>query len=120
MTEPYTDNERRWFVLALQQIDACWGEIVGGEAYYDLHYSDLFTRLWLHRHEPPRKTDLYDFMPRVSRRTAVKYVERAIREGVLVEVTDPQDRRCKRVSLSPGLTNRIERFFDRALDIVNA
>lgn len=119
MTSGFSDTERCWFVLTLQNIDACWGEIVGGEAYYDLHYSDLFTRLWLSRDRSPRKTELYDFMPRVSRRTAVKYVDRAIREGLLVQETDPVDRRSKRVSLSPELLKRIESFLDRSLEILS-
>lgn len=118
MTSAYSDSDRCWFVLTLQNIDASWGEIVGGEAYYDLHYSDLFTRLWLSRDRSPRKTELYDFMPRVSRRTAVKYVDRAIREGLLVQETDPVDRRSKRVSLSPELLERIEAFLDRSLEIL--
>lgn len=116
MSRKHSDRRRRSFVLALQEIDRFWGEVMGGETYYDLHYSDLFTRMWLHRDRTFKKTDLYAFMPRVSHRTAVKYVQRAIREGLILEVADEHDRRSKRVSLSEDLGNRIERFLDHAIE----
>ncbi len=115
MTKAYSNQRRRAFVHALQEIDRFWGEILGDEAYYDLHYSDLFTRMWLHRNHTFRKTELYAFMPRISHRTAVKYVQRAIREGLLLEFTDAQDRRTKRVHLSDSMQERIEHFLDHAI-----
>ena len=120
MSDTYSDQKRRSFVLALQEIDRFWGDVVGGEAYYDLHYSDLFTRMWLYRNHTFKKTDLYAFMPRISHRTAVKYVQKAIREGLLLEVTDEKDRRSKRVYLSDALKQRIERFLDHAISTLEA
>ncbi len=116
MSTTYSDQRRRAFVLALQEIDRFWGEIVGDETYYDLHYSDLFTRMWLHRDHTFRKTELYAFMPRISHRTAVKYVQRAISQGLIHEVTDAHDRRTKRVYLSDTMQERIERFLDHAIE----
>ncbi len=102
-------------MLALHEIDRFWGEVFPDETYYDLNYSDLFTRMWLARDKPLKKTDLYPFMPRVSLRTAVKYVQRAIESGLLTETIDPDDRRSKLVALSPELAGNIERFIDHAL-----
>jgi glycogen synthase len=116
MAREYSQQRRRAFVLALQEIDRFWGQVVGDETYYDLHYSDLFTRMWLHGERRFKKTDLYDFMPRVSHRTAVKYVQRAIVEGLLVEAPDENDRRAKQVSLSSDLKERIERFLDHGVE----
>ncbi len=106
---------RKSFVLALHEIDRFWGEVFPDETYYDLNYSDLFTRMWLAGDKPLKKTDLYAFMPRVSLRTAVKYVQRAIESGLLTETVDPDDRRSKRVVLSPDLARNIESFIDHAL-----
>jgi len=115
MSDSYSNERRRSFVLALQEIDRFWGEVVGGETYYDLHYSDLFTRMWLHGDGEFKKTELYAFMPRVSHRTAVKYVQRAIAEGLLIETSGNHDRRTKQISLSAELSQRIERFLDHGV-----
>jgi hypothetical protein len=106
---------RKSFVLALHEIDRFWAEVFPDEAYYDLNYSDLFTRMWLAGDRPLKKTDLYAFMPRVSLRTAVKYVQRAIDSGLLTETLDLADRRSKRVALSDDVARNIEGFIDHAL-----
>jgi hypothetical protein len=106
---------RKSFVLALHEIDRFWGEVFPDDSYYDLNYSDLFTRMWLVGDRPLKKTDLYAFMPRVSHRTAVKYVQRAIDSGLLTETVDAADRRSKRVTLSADLARNIESFIDHAL-----
>ena len=106
---------RKSFVLALHEIDRFWGEVFPDASYYDLNYSDLFTRMWLAGERPLKKTDLYPFMPRVSHRTAVKYVQRAIDAGLLTETVDPADRRARRLALSDALARDIERFIDHAL-----
>lgn len=111
----YSNRRRSAFVMALTDMDHFWGEVFGDEVFYDLNYSDLFTRLWLYRDTRFRKTELYGFMPKVSHRTAVKYVQLAIERGLLVERPDPDDGRSKRISMSPDLRRRIERFLDYAL-----
>lgn len=115
MPRRHSIARRKSFVLALHEIDRFWGEVFHDEAYYDLNYSDLFTRMWLAGDRPLKKTDLYVFMPRVSLRTAVKYVQRAIESGLLTETVDPADRRSKRVALSADLSRNIEGFIDHAL-----
>lgn len=115
MPRRHSVARRKSFVLALHEIDRFWGEVFPDEAYYDLNYSDLFTRMWLAGDKPMKKTDLYAFMPRVSLRTAVKYVQRAIESGLLSETVDTADRRSKRVALSADLARDIEGFIDHAL-----
>lgn len=115
MTKTFSNQQRRSFVHSLQEIDRFWGEMFGDESYYDLHYSDLFTRMWLHAEHSFRKTELYGFMPRISHRTAVKYVQRAITEGLLIEEPDPHDGRTKRIYLSADLKQKIEQFLDHAI-----
>ena len=71
--------------------------------------------MWLDRDHWFRKTDLYRLMPKVSHRTAVKYIQKAIDSGLLLEKQDPDDMRCKRIAMSEDLIRRIEQFMDHAL-----
>ena len=103
MPKKYADRRRRAFVIALQESDAHWGALFGDEVFYDLNYSDLFTRMWLARDRAFTKTELYRFMPKVSHRTAVKYVQTAIEKGLLDETVDDQVRRRRRITMSPQL-----------------
>ena len=115
MPKKYADRRRRAFVIALQESDAHWGALFGDEVFYDLNYSDLFTRMWLARDRAVTKTELYRFMPKVSHRTAVKYVQTAIEKGLLDETVDDQDRRRRRITMSPQLLKVIEDFLDASL-----
>ena len=115
MPKKYADRRRRAFVVALQESDALWGALFGDEVFYDLNYSDLFTRMWLARDRAFTKTELYRFMPKVSHRTAVKYVQTAIEKGLLDETVDDQDRRRRRITMSPQLLKVIEDFLDASL-----
>ena len=115
MPKKYADRRRRAFVIALQESDAHWGALFGDEVFYDLNYSDLFTRMWLARDRAFTKTELYRFMPKVSHRTAVKYVQTAIEKGLLDETVDDQDRRRRRITMSPQLLKVIEDFLDTSL-----
>ena len=115
MPKKYADRRRRAFVIALQESDAHWGALFGDEVFYDLNYSDLFTRMWLARDRAFTKTELYRFMPKVSHRTAVKYVQTAIEKGLLDETVDDQDRRPRRITMSPQLLKVIEDFLDASL-----
>ena len=115
MPKKYADRRRRAFVIALQESDAHWGALFGDEVFYDLNYSDLFTRMWLARDRAFTKTELYRFMPKVSHRTAVKYVQTAIEKGLLDETVDDEDRRRRRITMSPQLLKVIEDFLDASL-----
>jgi len=115
MPKKYADRRRRAFVIALQESDAHWGALFGDDVFYDLNYSDLFTRMWLTRDRAFTKTELYRFMPKVSHRTAVKYVQTAIEKGLLDETVDDEDRRRRRITMSPQLLKVIEDFLDASL-----
>jgi DNA-binding MarR family transcriptional regulator len=75
--------------------------------------------MWLESEEPFRKTDLYQFMPKVSQRTAAKYIQIAIDRGLLLERPDTEDRRSKRITIADDLKIRIERFLDYSIDVFN-
>jgi hypothetical protein len=112
-------KKRRQFVHLITSVDHYWGEVFEDNLFYDLNYSDLFTRMWLESEEPFRKTDLYQFMPKVSQRTAAKYIQIAIDRGLLLERPDTEDRRSKRITIADDLKIRIERFLDYSIDVFN-
>jgi len=51
-------------------------------------------------------------MPNISRRTAVKYVQKAVDQGLLVEKECEHDRRMRLILLSADCLVRVERFLD--------
>ena len=101
---------------AILDMDKQWSALFGEVELSDLNYSDLFIRMWLERGQPLRKTSLYEFMPGISRRTAVKYVQALIDRGLLEETDAEEDRRVRFISLSSAIETRIERFLRFAHD----
>lgn len=98
---------------AIFNIDTFWAETFAGTEMVDLHYSDLLTQMWIKRNEAPKpKTELYELMPNISRRTAVKYVQKAIEQGFLAEHECEYDRRVRLVTLTPTAITKIETFLD--------
>jgi hypothetical protein len=105
-------KNRTTIAQAILAMDSYWAENFAAEDVGDLNYCDLFTEMWLRRDEVLRKTDLYAFMPNISQRTAVKYVQHAIDTGLLEETVDSDDKRIRVLTLSQALAARIEVFLD--------
>ncbi|WP_052481310.1 hypothetical protein [Gilvimarinus agarilyticus] len=101
---------------AIVAMDDIWIRLFRDIGLSDLSYCDLLIQMWLKRGHELHKTDLYDFMPSVSRRTAVKYVQRAIDEGHLNEKSTKLDKRVRRVELTPSTVKRLEQFFELTTD----
>lgn len=95
---------------AILDMDHHWSASFGDLGLSDLNYSDLFCRMWIDAHGAFPKTALYEFMPGVSRRTAVRYVQSLIDAGYLIETGAEHDRRIKSVALAPDIAQRLERF----------
>jgi hypothetical protein len=112
MTRRYAVGARTEAALAIFDIDTFWADSFADTNLNDLNYCDLFTQMWLKREIPLAKTELYGLMPNISRRTAVKYVQEAIEQGLLVEHPCEEDRRMRLVSLSADCLQRVERFLD--------
>ena len=123
----YPDNRRRNFIDLINDTDQYWVEVMGDRLFHDLNYYDLFTRMWLRLNtsrsspggtvEAFRKSELYQLMPNVSQRTAIKYIQIAIDQGLLVERLDPGDLRSRRVTMSADLKRRIELFLDYSISV---
>ena len=123
----HPDTRRRDFIDLLNDTDQYWVEVMGDRLFHDLNYYDLFTRMWLRLNnsrgspgctvEAFRKSELYQLMPNVSQRTAIKYIQIAIDQGLLIERMDPGDLRSRRVTMSADLKRRIELFLDYSISV---
>ena len=112
MAKRLNDQDRAMTAQAILDIDEFWADIFSETALNDLNYCDLFTQMWLKRDVQLPKTELYSFMPNISQRTAVKYVQHAIDEGMLDECDCEHDRRVRLVSLSKECEAKVKRFLD--------
>ncbi|HVW65264.1 MAG TPA: MarR family transcriptional regulator [Nitrosospira sp.] len=115
--DTHRDNRRRQFIQLLDSTDRYWMEVLGNKLFHDLNYYDLFTRMWLELDGTYCKSELYQLMPNVSQRTAIKYIQAAIDHGLLVEHIDPQDLRSKRIAMSDDLRQKIELFLDYSISV---
>jgi len=104
-------QNRKRVAQALIAMDESWIRLFTDLGMDDLSYSDLLTHMWL-LGEPVNKTDLYAFMPSISRRTAVKYIQQLIDQALLKESESAQDKRVRQVELTGVLVERLERFYD--------
>lgn len=110
MKKKIARNKGQAVARAILDMDWQWSAHFGDLGLNDLNYSDLFCRMWMDDGNVFAKTALYEFMPGVSRRTAVRYVQDLIDSGWLVEASSEEDRRIKQVSLAPSIEERLEQF----------
>ncbi len=112
----YIADQHREYLEMINRIGSHWLTVFGDDTrFYSAAYWDLLTELW-RAEAPVRKTDALKFMTAVkSAHTAGKYVETALAESLLVETENPEDARSKLVSLSPGMRDRLDVFFDNAV-----
>ncbi|HEY3598976.1 MAG TPA: MarR family transcriptional regulator [Paraburkholderia sp.] len=95
---------------AILDMDFQWSAQFGDLGLNDINYSDLFCQMWAEDKAHFTKTALYEFMPGVSRRTAVRYVQQLIDSGWLIETSAEHDRRIKYVRLAESIEDRLEQF----------
>lgn len=117
MPMKYAPEQHREYLDLVERVGKRWIDILRGDPeIYSAAYWDLLTRLW-RAERPVRKTEALAFMNGVrSAHTAGKYIETAIREGMIVETENPADGRSKLLSLSPAMRRRLDVFFDAAVD----
>jgi hypothetical protein len=116
MPLPYNDEQRREYLNMIDNIGQHWLRLFDQNTeFYSAMYWDLLSRIWK-ADRPVRRTDALRFMISVkSAATAGKYINEAIRQGLLHEYPNPQDARSKLLELSPDLRTRLDTFFDLAV-----
>lgn len=115
----YNCIQRREYLNMLDNVAQRWLRLFDDNTeFYSAIYWDLLTRLWK-ENKPVRRTDALRFMTSIkSAATAGKYIDEAIQQGLLCESTNPQDARSKLLTLSPDMRDRLDAFFDEAIDEV--
>ncbi|WP_097460609.1 helix-turn-helix domain-containing protein [Mangrovitalea sediminis] len=108
------NGQRARFLQALQQLDEAWVIAFHETGLSDVYFSRLFTELWERGDKAVSKTDAYSLVKGVSPQTAMKYVHKAIKDGHLEEIDNPDDRRSRLLRMSPALQQRFEEVIDRA------
>ncbi len=116
----FNDDQRREYLNLTDQVGMKWLEIFEGDAeFYSAAYWDLLTALW-RTDGPQRKTDALGLMKGIkSVHTAGKYLDTAIKRGIIVEMDNPQDARSKLVALSADMRGRLDGFFDAAVSFLH-
>jgi len=113
----YNESQRKEYLNMTDRIGGDWlGVFRGDTEFYQAAYWDLFTRLWKSG-APERKTDALKFMVGIkSAQTAGKYIKTAIKKKLIVEKDNPEDARSRLLELSPQMKERLDLFFDQAVD----
>jgi len=117
MTLKYSDMQHREYLEMVGRISRFWLKIFGNnKEFYSSDYWDLLSRIW-QAGGPVRKTDALNFMIAIkSTHTAGKYLDTAMRNGYVLETDNPRDARSKLVDLSPQMRERLDEFFDDAVN----
>lgn len=108
------DENNKRFLVALRELDDAWVSIFQETGFSDIHFSRLFTELWLRGESAVPKTDAYGLVKGLSPQTAMKYIRRAIDESYLEEIGNPADGRSRLVRMTPLLKSRMVAVIDRA------
>jgi len=112
----YGREQHEEYLRMTENVGGHWLKVFQNDTeFWSAVYWDLFTRLWQARGDV-RKTEALAYMKAVkSAHTAGKYLETAIRRGLVEERDNPQDARSKLVRLAPSLQARLDAFFDSAV-----
>ncbi|MBO6949987.1 MAG: hypothetical protein JJ855_18565 [Rhodospirillales bacterium] len=113
----YSDQQRRAYLEFTDKVGMGWIQLFAGDTeFYSAAYWDLFTHLW-RTTDPVRKTDAINAITGVkSPLTASKYIDTALKRGLIVEKVNPSDARSKLVTLSAPMRAQMDAFFDDAVD----
>ena len=111
MTLSFSNDQHRAYMELNDVVGREWVEVFDTD-FYDAAYWDLFNNMWRAR-TPVRKTDALKFMTSIkSAHTAGKYLDVALKKGLLIEQDNPKDARSKLLTLSADLRNRMDAFYD--------
>ena len=115
----YRADQRREYLSMIGRVGMAWLDVFQGNTdFYSANYWDLLTELW-RQDGPVRKTDALRCMKAIrSAHTAGKYLDEALRQGLIEEADNPEDARSKLVQLTPDMRLQLDAFFDKAVDEV--
>jgi hypothetical protein len=116
----YSSDQHKEYLRMTEKVGEHWLQVFQNDTeFWSAVYWDLFSKLW-QAQDDVRKTDALRFMTAVkSAHTAGKYLETAIRRGLVEERENPADARSKLVRLAPSLRERLDSFLDSAVSEIN-
>jgi len=114
-SSPYSSDQLTLYLRHTHDVGRRWLAVfAGNKDFYSAAYWDLLTGLWASP-APVRKTEALAMMTAVkSAHTAGKYLEVALRQGLLEESANPEDARSRLIALSPAMRVRLDAFFSEA------
>ena len=114
-SSPYSHDQLALYLRHTHDVGLRWLDVfAGNKDFYSAAYWDLLTGLWA-QSNPVRKTEALAMMTAVkSAHTAGKYLEVALRQGLLEESANPEDARSRLIALSPPMRARLDAFFSEA------
>jgi len=117
MTLKFSQDQRKQYLLMTDRIGSGWLHLFGDNTeFYSAAYWDLLTGIW-RVSGPVRKTDALKMMQAIkSAHTAGKYIDTALQNGFLIEQDNPEDARSKLLTLSPDMRQKMDAFFDQAVE----
>jgi len=117
MTLKFSQDQRKQYLVMADRIGGGWLHLFGDNTeFYSAAYWDLLTGIW-RVSGPVRKTDALKMMQAIkSAHTAGKYIDTALQNGILVEGDNPDDARSKLLTLSPDMRQKMDAFFDEAVE----
>ena len=112
---PYTADQRREYLHMMDRVGRVWMDLFDNDpVFYSAVYWDLLTELW-RANGPVRKTEALRLMQAIrSPHTAGKYLDEAVRRGVVEEWDNPDDQRSRLVALSATARSKLDSFLDAA------
>ncbi len=116
MALKYNNAQHKQYLEMIDSVGRNWVSVFQGNTdFYSAAYWDLLTGIW-RAPGPVRKTDALRYMTGIkSAHTASKYVDYSIKQGILIEIENPEDARSKLLTLSDEMRQRLDLFFDAAV-----
>lgn len=114
----YNDQNRLDYLKMTDRIGSEWLKVFNtpseDKTFWDTAYWDLFTKLWRVK-TAVKKTDAISYMTGKAMPTATKYLNSAIKRGLIIQKKSKKDPRSKLVGLSDDMRERLNIYFDFVL-----
>ncbi|AEJ01649.1 hypothetical protein Nit79A3_1844 [Nitrosomonas sp. Is79A3] len=114
----YNRQNRLDYLKMTEKIGAEWLKVFNtppeDKTFWDTAYWDLFSKLWRTK-AAVKKTDAISYMTGKTMPTATKYLNSAIKRGLITQKKSKKDPRSKLIGLSDDMRERLDTYFDFVL-----
>ncbi len=114
----YNHQNKLDYLKMTEKIGTEWLKVFNAppedKTFWDTAYWDLFSKLWKTK-AAVKKTDAISFMTGKTMPTATKYINSAIKRGLITQKKSKKDPRSKLLALSDDMRERLDLYFDFVL-----